>query len=119
MSDPFGPSPKEQLLRAIVLIVFLAIIGFGLWIAATVVISEDQPVVHEEMTVIGFGMGQGYTGAEPIVRVRDEAGREYQVPGPSNIGDSCQVGDTIAIQRQGIKLQVGVARCQSTPSRSD
>ena len=112
MADPLAPNAKDRLKGLTGTAVLLTFVGLGLWFAVTLLTSEEQQIVHEQMTVIGFGMGASYAGNSAIVRVRDDKGNEYQVPADANIGERCAVADKIDIQRQGINLQLGIGGCR-------
>ncbi len=111
MADPFQPTSKERFQRIAGMLILLAIVGGVGSFIWSVVQSGEQPVEYETMTVVSFGMGSGFDGSRPVIRVQDSEGLEYPVSSNADIGESCQIGDTIAIIRQGINLRVGPEAC--------
>ena len=111
MADPFAPSAKDRFKTAFGLIHIALVLIAAVSFVTSVVQSGEQPIKYETMTVISFAMGSSYTGSDPVIRVRDETGLEYPVQAPADIGESCAVGDNIAIIKQGINLKVGPEAC--------
>ncbi len=115
MSDPFAPTIVDRVKQAALLLIVLGVIATVGLFFVTVAQSGEQPVAHERMTIVGFGMGSGYNGSQPLVRAQDAQGLEHPVPAPSDIGTSCSIGDDIAIIRQGLNLRVGPEVCNLSP----
>lgn len=111
MNDPVSPTAKDRWKGLVGTAALLTFVGLGLWFAVTLLTAEEQQIIHENMTVTGFGMGASYAGNSAIVQVRDAQGLEYPVEAPADIGESCAIGDRIAIIKQGISLKVGPEAC--------
>ncbi len=86
-----------------------AVLAFVVYFA---LIAEEKPVQTETAEVIGYGMGAGYSGNKPLLKVMTARGDERSISVEPGVLESCQVGDEVLLHRQGVNLTVAARMCE-------
>ena len=105
-----GPA-KGGVLSAVVVLIALLVIGYGLFWVMT---AEPQPAKQVTGTVESFGMAASYNGNSPLARVRLVDGSTRDVPIDSNIQQGCEIGAKIGLVQTGMNIEVAPGGCHAS-----